>query len=178
MPWFGGVLMGCSAWDWTCFGLDLAETIVLDANDPYYSSCYYNGYYWHDHEDDDDNNDLQQSEAGADVETIQITGEGDAFTLRYNTDTLEARLNASTGEYDFSPDPEGTITGASIDCTATIDETQFTGECFRDGAVCSFSYQRQPEDPQEIYTRIASSCQEKEGLGAFHVPENAPSVVP
>lgn len=178
MPGLGGLLTGCSAWDWTCFGLDLAETI-LDPNDPYYSSCYYSGYYWHEDDDEDDNDDQEETAIDqGDVATITITGDESVKELQYNEDSFEASLDPSTGKFNFSPDPDGAISGASIDCRATIDTTQFTGECFRDSHVCSFSYQRQEDDPEEVYTLIASSCEAKAGLGAFHVPDNASSEAP
>jgi hypothetical protein len=169
------VLAGCSAWDWTCLGLDIAD-VVLNPSDPNYSSCYYSSYGWYG--DDDDDHEDSQPEDKADVETIKISIEGDTRKIEYNKDTYEAQLEVSTGEYGFAPDPDGLITGASIDCTATIDELQFTGQCFRDGLMCSFSYQRDAADPEDVYTLIASSCEEKDGLGAFSIPENSPSASP
>jgi hypothetical protein len=109
---------------------------------------------------------------------LLVSGSGENRTLEYNTLTFPALLNWQDGNYYFSPDPDGSISGHKIICLASIEDYDLEGDCFRDGRVCHFSYYEtwsgSSNSEKDAYRLSSTSCKTAAEVGPFLVTLEAP----
>lgn len=147
------------------FGLSLSACEEI-FGEGYWEDGHYVGSQNSDYDDHDDEEDR-----------LVVSGEGETILLKYNNLTFTAQLNWDDGNYYFAPDRDGSVSGHRSTCVVSIDDQSVEGNCFRDGAVCHFSYDDDSwsdGDEGDVYYLNSTTCKTAASVGPFLVPLDSP----